>query len=496
MARSFQTYPEVLLSSRDIALEIHRAVRRGELRKLHGRLYTRNLTDDADVIIQRNLWTIVGLLCPNAVISHRTALEMRPTESGTVFLTGTYDRRIHLPSLRIRQIKGPGRLEGDAPFVHSLSVASQARAYLEVLKTKTVRGADSPSLPRMQLETKLDSLIRTGGEDKANKLRDSARPLADVLGAHDAFNELDRVIGALLRTRAAALAAPSAIARAAGVPYDPFRSELFSILHSALTIWSSTGWPDLQSDSVAFANIAFVDAYFSNFIEGTEFEIDEAIDIVFHNLIPSGRPEDAHDILGTYMLVGSLHEMSRSAVDNCRDAAEFLAMVRFRHAAIMGGRPEVNPGSFKTRSNRAGQTVFVAPDLVEGTLRHGWEMLRSLSEPFHRAAFVMFLVSEVHPFDDGNGRLARAMMNAELISGRQRRILIPTVYREDYLLSLRALSRDQRAEPMLRMLNRAQEFTARIEFADLNHALDVLRGCRAFESDSDSILRMPDDSRS
>jgi len=28
---------------------------------------------------------------------------------------------------------------------------------------------------------------------------------------------------------------------------------------------------------------------------------------------------------------------------------------------------------------------------------------------------MMFLVSEVHPFLDGNGRIARVMMNAELI---------------------------------------------------------------------------------
>ena len=29
---------------------------------------------------------------------------------------------------------------------------------------------------------------------------------------------------------------------------------------------------------------------------------------------------------------------------------------------------------------------------------------------------MMFLVSEVHPFVDGNGRIARIMMNAELVA--------------------------------------------------------------------------------
>jgi Fic family protein len=40
-----------------------------------------------------------------------------------------------------------------------------------------------------------------------------------------------------------------------------------------------------------------------------------------------------------------------------------------------------------------------------------------------------FLVSEVHPFLDGNGRLARVMINAELAAARQMRVLIPIVYR-------------------------------------------------------------------
>ena len=37
----------------------------------------------------------------------------------------------------------------------------------------------------------------------------------------------------------------------------------------------------------AFANLAFFEAYFSNFVEGTEFVVDEAAEIVFGNQIPT-----------------------------------------------------------------------------------------------------------------------------------------------------------------------------------------------------------------
>lgn len=85
----------------------------------------------------------------------------------------------------------------------------------------------------------------------------------------------------------------------------------------------------------------------------------------------------------------------------------------WRPSLILGGRPDKRPGEFKLYSNQAGNTVFVAPDLVEGTLRRGYEILDSLTTPTQRGTFAAVLVAEVHPLDDGNGRLARAVMNAE-----------------------------------------------------------------------------------
>ena len=52
----------------------------------------------------------------------------------------------------------------------------------------------------------------------------------------------------------------------------------------------------------------------------------------------------------------------------------------------------------------------------------------------------MFLLSEIHPFLDGNGRLARVMMNAELVRENQSKIIIPTVFREDYMGALKKLT--------------------------------------------------------
>jgi len=119
----------------------------------------------------------------------------------------------------------------------------------------------------------------------------------------------------------------------------------------------------------------------------------------------------------------------------------------------------MSPGGFKERANRAGSTEFVAPGLVEGTLRSGFETGGSLTSPFARAVFMMLLVSEVHPFADGNGRIARMMMS---VHAGELRIVIPTVYRLNYLAVLRAATHTSNDAALVAALALARRSTARI----------------------------------
>ena len=84
-------------------------------------------------------------------------------------------------------------------------------------------------------------------------------------------------------------------------------------------------------------------------------------------------------------------------------------------------------------------------------------MAASLEAPLARAIYTMFLVSEVHPFADGIGRVARLMMNAELVAGGEERIIIPTIFRSNYLSALKALSLAQNTKPLTRTLDFAQK---------------------------------------
>lgn len=93
---------------------------------------------------------------------------------------------------------------------------------------------------------------------------------------------------------------------------------------------------------------------------------------------------------------------------------------------------------------------------------------------------MMFLVSEVHPFADGNGRAGRIMMNAELVADGEQKIIIPTVYRNNYLAALKALSQGGQGMAFIRVLDFAQKYTGSLRWDDFDQARAELQATHAF----------------
>ncbi len=90
------------------------------------------------------------------------------------------------------------------------------------------------------------------------------------------------------------------------------------------------------------------------------------------------------------------------------------------------------------------------------------------------------------------------MINAELVAENEGRIIIPTVYRTNYLMALKALSHNQQPQALIRTLDFAQRYTAKVDWSDKNFAQKILQATNAFahptEADMQGIrLVMPDD---
>ena len=62
----------------------------GKIKKIAPRIFTSNFTDTDEVIIKRNIFSILGNLYPGASLNHRFAIEFKPTSTGQIFVTYTY----------------------------------------------------------------------------------------------------------------------------------------------------------------------------------------------------------------------------------------------------------------------------------------------------------------------------------------------------------------------------------------------------------------------
>lgn len=487
-----KSLPEIVYGSADsaVAKQISTLVKRGNLKKIAAKIYTSNLEESAEVILKRNLFAVLGKMYPGAVLSFRSAFEVWPSPGGIIYLTYTYTKKIELPGIILALNEGPAALESDRILSGALHIASLERALLENLsQSRTNKTGESKTVSRSYIEQRLSQILQIEGEQELNRIRDNARDTAAQLNMERPFQVLNQIISALLTTRPSKLLqSPLALATALGEPYDSYRIELFTNLFVFLQQTTLTHRLDTQESLESYTNFSFFEAYFSNYIEGTEFELEEAQDIIFKNLQIPNRSGDTHDIRGTFSIINNRTMFIRTP----QHFDELMDLLQERHYILLAGRPDKNPGKFKTRANRAGNTSFVEPHLVKGTLKKALEFYLALQHPLARAMYIMFVVSEVHPFEDGNGRIARIMMNAELAKAHYKRIIIPTIYREDYLLALRKLSRQQIPDAYVRMLDRAQAFSAWLKTHDFAYTTQQLQLSRAFSEPEVGHLQWPE----
>lgn len=480
---------EVVFSSSDnkLSRQISKLEKAGKLRKIAARVYSPNFTDSPKTIIRRNLFAILGKLYPGSILSHRSAMEFKPTSAGHIFLTYTYTKKISLPGITLRLIEGHGPIEGDNPFSGELYASQLERALLENMQVSKQPATQSKTIPLPEVEERLEQVIRVKGEAGLNELRDKARTIAEKLGMQIEFEKLNKLISVLLHTQSSKiLSSPLAVARAFGNPYDPARLPLFEKLFIELKQNEFPALSEKNTTNQSFKNFAFFESYFSNYIEGTEFELEDAKKIIERETPMPNRDEDSHDIMGTYKLVSNREEMNIIP----RKPDELLEILLYRHKILMSARTSKPPGQFKDKNNRAGHTHFVDHSLVKGTLIKGFDFYQALTDPFAKAAYMMFLISEVHPFLDGNGRIARVMMNAELVKQGQSKIIIPTVYRDDYMLALRKLSRQHHPSPYVRMLQKAQVFSSTITGDDMDAMEKQLAVSNAFKEHDKAKLKI------
>lgn len=195
--------------------------------------------------------------------------------------------------------------------------------------------------------------------------------------------------------------------------------------------------------------------FHSNNIEGNSLTFGETKTFLLHGITADGKPLKDHlDIKGHNQAI----EMLEDIVHDGRDLSENF--IREMHQIILHepyDKPAITPdgkkvrrhikvGSYKTQPNhvvtKTGETFYFAkpeetPALMNDLM--AWYN-NAISErklhPIELAALLHYKFIRIHPFDDGNGRLARILMNLSLMKFGFPPVIIKTQKKEEYYRAL------------------------------------------------------------
>lgn len=474
---STSDWPPIIFTSPQDPTErkrIERAAKRGELTALGHGVYLRAGGDAVTTL--SNAWPAVvrHVTAGEGRISHRTAFSFNPY-ADTWYVSA--------PTKRYRTVSlGPKKVlilpSMPHPEVQEVSflgrpgqVSTRETALLEVSEDR--RGAYARAT--LTIEELEEFLLASASRVSVKALREIAKR-----NDRDATDLVEK-IGAILSRNPGKIVSKRVRAVLDAKGADPYRTEQFSDLAAFMADFASThiqGRAWSSDDAKQLDLYAFIASYFSNYIEGTQFPPEDAAGIVYRGE-EHGKPPDERTLVATYRTyLRLLNDMTAPPATARYD--EFEAYLKRLHISLAGGNESMHPGEFKTRANQAGGTRFVEPGRVIETLHVGWELSHKIESPFHRAVYLGFVVSEVHPFKDGNGRAARLVTDAHLLPHGFSGIVVTTRTRNFYLRVLRVASRRDTTEGDWRALfvTASEKLYARYRDLPVRSDDEALQFCR------------------
>ncbi|MCY4515032.1 MAG: Fic family protein, partial [Candidatus Tectomicrobia bacterium] len=169
--------------------------------------------------------------------------------------------------------------------------------------------------------------------------------------------------------------------------------------------------------------------YHSNAVEGNSLTLGETRSLILHGLTAHGKPMRDHlDIEG--------HDEAAKAVEDAVVGQQGLteAFIRGLHAILLkepyqvdaetpdgrSVRRQIEIGAYKSAPNNVRTSTgeiyyFTPPEQVKPAMSDliNWYEAREAGgeHPLVLAATFHYRFVRIHPFDDGNGRMARLLMN-------------------------------------------------------------------------------------
>ena len=236
--------------------------------------------------------------------------------------------------------------------------------------------------------------------------------------------------------------------------------------------------------------------YNSNAIEGNTLTYGETRSLILHGLTAQGKPMRDHlDIEGHDTAVKAIedaisddHELNEVFIRNLHRI--LLKEPYEKEAETPDGqrvRRTIAVGDYKTTPNNVrtstGETYyFTPPDQVKPAMGDLIDWYRNKERegehPIIIAATFHYRFVRIHPFDDGNGRMARLLMNMILIKHGYTVSLIRHEDRDEYLGQLEQADKTEDLTEFINYIANSCEYS-------LNLHLKAARG--EFKEDVDDI---------
>ncbi len=213
--------------------------------------------------------------------------------------------------------------------------------------------------------------------------------------------------------------------------------------------------------------------FHSNSIEGNTLTYGETKAFLLHGITAQGKPfRDYLDIQGHHQAIDYLLDIVRRQEPlveaTIRELHKIILVKPYaRDALTHDGRPTkktIRPGQYKKWPNHVRTSTgeihyYATPEETPAKMSDlmAWyrrELDKGNLHPLNLAATFHYQFVDIHPFDDGNGRMARLLLNLILMQNGFPPIIIRTDSKENYLLALEQADEDD-LEPFITIVGNA-----------------------------------------
>jgi len=177
--------------------------------------------------------------------------------------------------------------------------------------------------------------------------------------------------------------------------------------------------------------------YSSNALEGNTLTISETKIIIEDGITVGGKPlRDCYEAVGHAKAYDYMLEAARA--DNLIFTEDMILNL---HKLFFSKIDEEKAGKYREIQVFISGTEYIPPQASEVALLMK-EFIRELNikknteHPVALAAFAHRRLVDIHPFEDGNGRTARLLMNLILVNKGYQIAIIPPVLRLEYINSI------------------------------------------------------------